>query len=326
MASEFETLKAIKANNNLNPVQATRLKELEATGAVGNPQGIESPTGSFIAPVQQATPAIAGATTGFNQPTIDLNALYEKNYQSSGIKELTDRLTTSEQQYLQARNKISDNPFLDASTLDKRLMRLKGKFEEESKPVQDKIALQQADVQNRLNIASKQFDINSQQAQLALNQFNSLVGAGAFDNADASSIAQAATATGLSTSMIQSIIQARAKANTPEVKTQVISYDDGTNQGYAVINSQTGEVINRQVVAESKPLKATQGDTKESEKQQNIASLTTDIKNKVTLKQLVGYYGQVLSIDDIYRLYNIYSPYGAAKEDIEDVKSGKFVS
>lgn len=40
MASELETLLAIEASGNLNPVQASRLQQLRASGGFGNPQGI----------------------------------------------------------------------------------------------------------------------------------------------------------------------------------------------------------------------------------------------------------------------------------------------
>ena len=81
-------------------------------------------------------------------------------------------------------------------------------------------------------------------------------------------------------------------------------------------------------MAASKPEKATGGAaaTKEEEKTQNTSSLITSIKNKITLKSLVNYYSGVLSIDDIYRLYNTYSPYGAAKESLAEIKQGKYKS
>mgnify|MGYP001578608718 CR=1 FL=1 len=48
MASEFETLSAIESSGHLNPVQASRLRELKGAGARGNPFGIESSAGSFL--------------------------------------------------------------------------------------------------------------------------------------------------------------------------------------------------------------------------------------------------------------------------------------
>lgn len=46
-ASELETLLAIQSHGDLNPVQASRLKELQAAGDSGNPTGVYSP-GQFF--------------------------------------------------------------------------------------------------------------------------------------------------------------------------------------------------------------------------------------------------------------------------------------
>jgi hypothetical protein len=50
--------------------------------------------------------------------------------------------------------------------------------------------------------------------------------------------------------MIQSAINAQ---NAKNVKTETIKWDDGTNTGFAIINSQTGEIINKQTISASAP-------------------------------------------------------------------------
>ena len=61
-------------------------------------------------------------------------------------------------------------------------------------------------------------------------------------------------------------------------------------------------------------------------KQQTARNLVGDIKRGATLRQVVGHYSVPggLTVEEIFRLYNTYSPYDEALEDIEDVKQGKF--
>jgi hypothetical protein len=314
-----EVIAQTNPNNVAYVAQQRQQAGLTPSPATGTPSGGQA----VSQPVSQPSTAGTTSITGFNQPTIDLPALYQGLYDKSGVKALTEEITTSEKQYLEARNKISDNPFLDASSIDKRLQRLANTYEAEVKPKQDKIALLNTDIQNQLKLQTDQFNINSQQAQLALTQFQTLLQSGAFDSADVNSIISVANATGLSTSMIQSAIDANKAKN---VETTIQSWDDGTNEGYVVINSKTGEIINKQTVGASKPTGSSASETKAAETRENQANLITDIKNKKTLKELVNYYAQVLDIETIYRLYNSYSPYGVAKETPEQVMAGQFVS
>jgi len=209
----------------------------------------QAPTG------QQGAGAGAGVGTLAPQPTINLPELYKSLTQSSGITQSQQRITDSERQYLEARNKISDNPFLDASTMDKRMQRLQQKFEQEVQPIRNEIAMKQADVEMQLNLQTKQFDINNEQAKQALSQFDTLVGLGSLDNANGDDIAAIVRTTGLSSSMIQGAIDAKKAKN---VDTQTIQWDDGTDMGFAIINSKTGDIISKQTIGASTPTAAEQ--------------------------------------------------------------------
>lgn len=305
----------------LPPAQPT-----PAPAPAPQPSPAPAVTPSVPTPAPPASATSGGVSaptiTGFSQPTIDLPSFYKNLYESSGISDKEKSITESEKKYLEARGKITDNPYLSASLVDKRLQRLQQKYEEETAPARNEIAMKKADVETQLNLQTKQFDIQSQQAQLALQQFNTLLGSGAFNNASGEDIASITRATGLSSTMIQGAITSN-KAK--DVKTSVQSYDDGTNQGFVVINATTGEIINKNVIAASKPKEATATATKEAETAANTANLITSIKNGNTLKALINYFGGVLDIETIYRLYNANSPFGTAKEDLEDVKEGKFV-
>jgi len=190
----------------------------------------------------------AGSSGGtgqmFNQPTIDLNSIYKNLYSSSGVAEAETKLTDTEKQYMEARAKITDNPFLDASVIDKRLARLDAKYEATSKPMRDAIAMKKADIETQLNIQMKQFDIQSQQAQQALNQFNVLLSSGALDSASGTDIANITASTGLSSGIIQSAINNRRLSN---LTTTTKTFDDGVEEGFIVYTIDPGgNIVNEQ--------------------------------------------------------------------------------
>lgn len=204
-----------------------------------------------------------GSTSGaFTQPTIDLGGIYKSLYESSPIQatqtqfdDLTKQIEQKQLALNEARSKIADNPYLSEATMSGRLAKLDAKFNDDVKALtgqqanlQNKIATSKADIETQLNLQTKQFDINSQQATQALNQFNSLLASGALDNASGTDIANITRSTGLSSSMIQSAIKASQNS---KVQTQTISYDDGTNSGFVTINTRTGEVINKQAIGAS---------------------------------------------------------------------------
>ena len=205
----------------------------------------------------ETTPTV----TGFNQPTIDLPSFYKNLYTQSGISELEKEYLDKEKAFIEAKGTNNDNPFLSEGKRVGREAKLQKLFDERTANLKNDIATKKADIETQLNIQTKQFDINSQQAKLALDQFNTLLGLGAFNNASGEDIAQITRATGLSSSMIRGAID---KSSKKDVKTSVISFDDGTNQGFAVVNTETGEVINKQNIATSKPKATTEGQKSDS--------------------------------------------------------------
>lgn len=289
---------------------------------------VPQPTTPTTTPTTQPTTSSGlGELAGLNQPKINLPQLYETMYQSSGIRDIEAGLTTKTNEYNAQVAKIKDNPYLSEATMTGRISKLESKYNADALAIKNDIAMKKADIETKLNLQTKQFDIENEQVKLAWDQFNSLLSSGALDNASGEDIAQLTRATGISSSMIQSAIGVSQQKNKPKVNTQVIQVDDGTNISAVVIDQDTGKVINTQVIGQSKPEKATKAtasETKAQEEEGNRQNLITDIKNGITLKSLVNYYGSALTIEEIYRLYNSYSPRGQAKEDIEDVKAGKF--
>ena len=225
------------AKTDRNPVQETRYQELlkqeqQAGGGSGLP--------------------------AFNQPTINLPQIYESLYKSSGITDVEKDLAAKTDAYNAQRAKISDNPYLSEGEMTGRLSKLQDKFNADVSNVQNQIATKKADIETQLNLQTKQFDINSQQVQQAWNQFNSLLSAGALDNASGEDIANLTRSTGISSSMIYSAIDQNKKKNAPQVS--ISQLDDGTNV-YAIAVDDQGNVVNRQVIGSSKPAKTTSSGT-----------------------------------------------------------------
>jgi hypothetical protein len=259
------------------------------------------------------TPTSGLDTSFLNTPTIDLNKIYEDLYKSSGITDIENELSTKSLAYNEAVSKIKDNPYLSEATMTGRLKKLDDKFNADAGVLNNKIATQKADVETKLNIQMKQFDINSNQAQQALTQFQTLLSAGALNNASGEDIANITRATGLSSTMIYSAINAmKAK----DVQTSVINYDDGTNQGFAVINSSTGEIIKKQVIASSKPKATT-----ETSKKENYADWAkTDARAGKTLDDMMAYYYPSLSKQEIFDIYMMINYYHNTKEEVSATK------
>lgn len=184
----------------------------------------------------------AGVPGMTNQPTINLPQIYQGLVESSGIKAKQEELSKKAQQLAEAKAKISDNPFLSEATRVGRIAKLDSLYNDQVAGLQNDISTKQADIETKLNLQTKQFDINSQQAQQSLSQFNALLSAGALDNASSTDIAQITLSTGLSSDMIQNAVNAH-KVSGYQTTTQ--TFDDGTNEGFIVYTlDPSGNVIN----------------------------------------------------------------------------------
>jgi hypothetical protein len=189
---------------------------------------------------------------GSSTESTDLSTIYKNLTSSSGISGLNDQLTNLKTSYNTATSNINDNPFLSEASRVGRVQKLTTDYENSAKTINDQLTTKASDIETQMGLATKQIDINSAKTTNALNVYNSLLSSGALDNASASDLATIASSTGLSTEMIQSAIDISKKSK--EKAVQIYNYDDGINQGYAVIDSQ-GNLIKTQVVAASKPEK-----------------------------------------------------------------------
>lgn len=239
--------------------------------------------------------------------TLNLPDLYKTLYEKQGIGALEQQLGEKAKGYADAQMKINDNPFLSESNRVGRVQKLTTDYNNNVKNDQDMLAMKKQDIATQLDLQTKQFDINSQVAKQALDQFNSLLQSGALAGATGNDIAAITAATGISSNMIQSAIKAQNEKN---VETSISTVDDGTNVYSVVINSKTGEVISKQAISSSKPDKSTSSTSAADKTSYYQDALRSDAAGGATLSQIFSLYTGHLEPDMIYQLYNANSKYG----------------
>lgn len=268
---------------------------------------------------------LGGAGVGLGvaaTPPINLPSIYQNLYNAAGISDLEKQLADKANAFNSASSEINDNPYLSESNRVGRVQKLQTDYNNDTKALEDKIATSKADIQTQLDLQTKQFDINSQSAQQAMSQFNSLLSSGALSGASGQDIANLTQATGLSSTMIQAAISAQTAK---DQKTQVMSFDDGTNQGFVVINPDTGQIISKQTIGASKSVngaslspseKATQNKTEATQQ------LPQDIKKGMTLGTAINFYSQFgLTSQEIYNAYAAVNYYNATAAQIKADKT-----
>ena len=214
-----------------------------------------------------------------NQPTINLPEIYKGLYQSSGVSNKEQELATKAQQLAEAKAKINDNPFLSEATRVGRIAKLDSLYNDQVAGLQNEIAMKKADIETQMNLQTKQFDIQSQQAQQAIAQFNSLLSSGALDNASGSDIANITAATGISSDMILSAVNNRKQAN---LTTTTQTFDDGKDEGFIIYTlDQSGNVVNevRKVTGKSTKANSTLQYSTDSFVNQYVTSMINANKN-----------------------------------------------
>lgn len=254
-------------------------------------------------PTQQteATAAGAGAGAGMGvvtQPTINLPDIYKNLYTSSGITNIESSLSEKTKAYNETVAKIKDNPYLSEGTMTGRIKKIDEKFNADAASLKSDIAMKKADIETQLNLQMKQFDINSQQAKQSLDQFNTLLSAGALAGASGEDIANITRATGISSSMIQAAIANKKEKDKKATDTQVItSTNDAGVVTATVINKDTGAIIKQQSLGNignqqtgAQPKAQTEGEQKASV----LASVNSYIGNKNAQAQI--------SPEDLYNL------------------------
>ena len=270
------------------------------------PAGNINPTGS-----PTGAPTTEGSGLGMQpQAGIDLPSLYTKLYENAGINTLQEDYSTKQKQFAEAKAKNNDNPFLSEASRVGRESKLQKSFDEQTANLLSDIAMKKADVEMQLNLATKQYDINTQAAKTALDQFNSLLSSGALNNASGQDIANLTRTTGLSSTMIQSAIKAN---KTKGASTS--TYSDGSNDYFVTIDNE-GNIINKQLVGPSKP----SAQTNTAQKTDYVTWAKTDADAGKTLDDLMSYYQGYLDKQNIWDLYMARNYYKNTPEQIKAAK------
>jgi len=308
-------------------------KEVAAQTDPNNPAYIEEQRRkaglSPALPSASAPPApsagIPGAPTGTTSPSVapqvpNLTDLYGKLFQTPEIKAKGEEIAKLEKERDAAISGTQSNPWFGQATRAGKIAGIKSDAERELTRVGDELARLQADAQIQYNVQTNQYTLDRQAYQDNLDQFNKLLSLGAFDKASGSDIAQWSSTTGLSTSVIDSMVKtAQKKALTLQ------TYDDGTNV-YVVALDEEGNVTKKTLIGKSKPTTTTT--TKNIEAQFLESAITVQGKQTSAgwvgqFPLLVAQYAPFMSLQDIYKLYmesDLGKRYGAPAEKASDIQ------
>lgn len=184
-----------------------------------------------------------GGGSGGAPAAIDLNQIYEEAINSPEIQELESELLAKKQARDEALADINDNPFYSEATRVGKISKLEQRANDEINTLESTLAQRKADAQVKVNIATQQYNIESDMYQQNLNKLNMLINSGALLNASGDDVAQIALATGMTTDMVKGIQQ---KMQEDQVKPQIVtSTDNAGNVTVTAINPNTGEIMNQ---------------------------------------------------------------------------------
>ena len=324
-----------------NPVQETRYQQL--LSQAGTPFTLDNGkasvagfgTGGNMATVPQFNTAAgiktAGTTTSNvalpTVPAFDEVAATNAAYNTPEITAAKSAITTREQALADATAEVNDNPFYSEATRVGKLAKLTDQANNDIKVQQDQLTMLNADAQVKLNAQKDQYNINSDAYKTNLSNFNNLVSQGGLDNASANDIANMSIQTGIPTSVIQSIQAVSIKKDNPTEKPTIVqSTDNEGNLTILAVDPTTGKIINQtQIAGAGKAKEASAADTKVTEDAQNKTNAAAAAKAGAQLKELIDHYGSVLSVEEIYAIYNSNSK-TPAKESLDSVKEGRYAN
>jgi hypothetical protein len=312
-----------------NPANVPYLANTPAT-ATPPSGGQPSAQGAGASPTDTG----GGGTGGVSMPsapTFDVVAATKAAYETPEIIAAQKAITDRQQALADAQTNINDNPFYSEATRTGKLSKLETQANNDIKVQQDKLTMLNADAQIKLNAQTQQYNINNDAYKTNLSNFNNLVSQGALDNASASDIANLSIQTGIPTSMIQSIAKAQSQKDNPVSMIQ--STDNQGNLTLLAVDK-NGKIVNQTTIAGAgkSTTSGTAADKKISDEQANTQNAAAAAKAGAQLKELVDHYGSVLSIDQIYQIYNsnatdsITGQRVTAKESLDSVKQGRYAN
>jgi hypothetical protein len=284
-----------------------------------------APAPSANQPAQQQ-PSGGGDMGMPQQPTLDVNSVYNSSFNTPEIA-AANKALSAKQAEIEGRKRdlatreaeISDDPWLSESQRVGKVNKLRekanadiGNLTSEYTNLQGNLTTLRSDASTKVDLALKQYDINSQAYQQNLQKLNMLISNGALAGATPQDLAGISSSTGISSSMLQSIVK---KAGQTEPYLTTVQDGNG-NYTVLAIDKNTGSVINRETIsgignAEGGKTKATSSDYADL--------LKVDARGGKTLSQIFSVYSGYLDPDLIYSLYNSSSRFGPAKETPEQL-------
>lgn len=271
----------------------------------------------------------AGNGTLFKAPSIDVQSIYNKALETpeykaalSKVDEVNAKIKSLTDAYNTALANEENNPFYSAATLQGKIDKIDKKYRNDILAQNQQLALAQdavntikANATTNLNMALKQYDIQTQQYQQSLQTFNGLLSAGGLNNASSADVAQFATTLGVSTQIIQNLIDTQKKK---DVSPQLVQATDSNgNVTIAAVDKYTGQVINTSVLSGAG--KGSGGVGSGTASQKLIDAMKADIAGGALLKDVITKYKGKVSDANILSIYNTTSPYGAAKENAQQL-------
>ena len=195
---------------------------------------------------------LSGITTVSN---LNLMEEQQRLYEASGITQLQTTIAgiqaTIDSKKAEAdkrRAEVNENPFLSESSRVGRIRKIDEALNDSLLTDEAKLAnynaqvtQKQNEINDKLNLTIKQFDIDKATRAENRDLFNSLLASGALNNASMQDLGNLAAQTGLPISFIQSAIKASQKADV-QIETQT---DNNGNVTILTIDKQTGQIINQ---------------------------------------------------------------------------------
>ena len=264
----------------------------------------------------------SGITSGLN-----LMDEQKKLYDASGITQLQTTIAgiqatinSMKSEADKRRAEVNENPFLSEASRVGRIRKIddmlndtlqteEARLANYNKQVTDK----QNEINDKLNLQIKQFDIDKALRQENRDLFNSLLSSGALNGATEQDLGNLAAQTGLSINFIRSAIKASQKADV-QIETQT---DNNGNVTILTINKETGEIVN-QVSAGRVGKANTGGGSSVSETLQAYKDdAVSTARSGVTLQDMFSIYsGTPLDPNDIYQIYVAANYYGKPDPDV----------
>lgn len=250
---------------------------------------------------------------------LNLPELYKNLMSGEDIKGKQAELDSLERQFTEAKAKINDNPYLSEATRVGRIAKLEQLHGDRTKNIRDELATKRADIETQLNLELKQFDINSQQAEQALQRFNTLLDSGALDNASGEDIATLTRATGIPSSMLYSAINANKKKNE---KVELIKSEDDNGVVTVTAIDQNGNVVNQQSLGAIGNKQGSGGSSSQKINEVEVVNeLIKDVRSGQGVSAVFRTYTGLLDPNQILSIYNANSPHGRAKESQSELEA-----